>query len=89
MALRALTPRLSPLVRYPNAVPLANAAAVDPAAPMDAKSAPTGACKTAQTRFRTAPTASLLLLVLNYRNKTRRRAGIPTAVEIRSVLRDR
>ena len=56
--------------------------------PRTQESAPTGACKTAQTRFRTAPTASLLLLVLQL-ERTQRRAGRPTGVEIRSVLRDR
>ena len=36
--------------------------AVDAAAPVDAKSAPTGACKTAQTRFCTAPTAFIVVV---------------------------
>ena len=55
-----------------------------PPLPWTQESAPTGACKTAQTRFRTAPTASLLLLVLQP-ERTQRRAGRPTGVEIRSA----
>ena len=51
----------SRLVRYPNAPSLASAGAVDADAPVDAKNAPTGACETAQTRFRTAPTATFLV----------------------------
>ena len=46
--------------------------------------------ETAQTPFCTAPTASLLLLLLVLQpERTQRRAGRPTGVEIRSVLRDR
>ena len=44
-------------------MPTASAGAVDAGAPMDAKSAPTGAWKTARARFPTAPTAIIFIKI--------------------------
>ena len=61
---RALTPRLSPLLRYPNAVPAASAEAVDAAAPQGRKErALRELGKPRRTRFPTAPTAEIFLLI--------------------------
>ena len=61
----------------PNAPPAASAAAVDPAAPVDAKNAPTGACKTAQARFAQRPQPYCCCCrYSNYRKATLRPAGL-------------
>ena len=58
--------------------------AVDAAASVDAPTAPTGACKTAQTRFRTAPTA-VIVVGSQYPDEPRRWARTPTSVQIGSL----
>ncbi len=61
---RALTPRLSPLLRYPNAAPVVSAGAVDAAAPQGRKErALRELGKPRRTRFPTAPTAEIFLLI--------------------------
>ena len=57
--------------------------------PVDAKNAPTGACKTAQTRFRTAPTATFLVWLFKTGTRRNDRPPTPTTVEICSLLHDR
>ena len=87
--LRALTPRLSPPRTLPErAAPRQRRGCGRRRSGGRQRARPPELCKTAQTRFCTAPTASLLLLVLRP-ERTQRRAGRPTGVEIRSVPRDR
>ena len=52
---------LRPCLPGPSSTAGAPRGAVDATAPMDAKTAPTGACKTAKSAFRTAPTTHHLL----------------------------
>ena len=69
--------------------PAASAAAVDAAAPVDAKNAPTRACKTAQTRFCTSAHSLNCCCWYSQPEEPNDGPERPTGVEIRSVLRDR
>jgi len=72
---RALTPRLSPLLRYPNAVPTASAGAVDAAAPQGRKErAPRELGNREERCFPQRPQPSLFPLHQDPRNRCQSRA---------------